>query len=268
MVPRACSSRSSRSRWTSNIAGFLNGIRHEVALLLMNHSPHTCAMEPVVELLDQLVRIDSVNPSLVAGAAGEAEIARFVASWADRAGLRVRTVGKNVIVRSRGGGSGRRLLLCGHLDTVGFGGMTDPLVPRIEGDRMYGRGTYDMKAGLAAALIACQQSTGDVTVAAVADEEYASEGIQEVLPYVQADAAIVCEPTELAVGTAHKGFVWSEIEILGRAAHGSRPHLGVDAILGAGPVLVALAGLDRELRGRTHPLLGSGNVHGSLITGG
>lgn len=224
-------------------------------------------MEPVVELLGQLVAIDSVNPSLVAGAAGEAEIARFVASWADRAGLRVETVGKNVIVRSRGT-SERRLLLCGHLDTVGFGGMTDPLVPRIEGNRMYGRGTYDMKAGLAAALIACAQSSGDVTVAAVADEEYASEGIQEVLPYVQADAAIVCEPTELAVGTAHKGFVWSEIEIHGKAAHGSRPHLGVDAILGAGPILVALADLDRELRNRTHPLLGSGNLHGSLITGG
>ncbi|GAB3879165.1 hypothetical protein GCM10029964_031100 [Kibdelosporangium lantanae] len=124
-----------------------------------------------------------------------------------------------------------------------------------------------MKAGLAAALVACQQSPG-VVVAAVADEEYASQGIQDVLPYVQADAAIVCEPTELAVGTAHKGFVWSEIEIHGKAAHGSRPHLGVDAILGAGPILVALADMDRALRDRTHPLLGSGNLHGSLITGG
>src|SRR5687767_14354385 len=139
----------------------------------------------VVELLKRLVAIDSANPSLVPGAAGEAEIATFVAAWADRAGLDVETVeatsGRpSVIVRSghghgHGDGDGRTLLLCGHLDTVGFGGMTDPLVPRVDGDRLYARGAYDMKAGLAAALVACREAArarlpGEVVVAAVADE--------------------------------------------------------------------------------------------------
>lgn len=105
-------------------------------------------------------------------------------------------------------------------------------------------------------------------VAAVADEEHSSSGVQEVLGHVRADAAVVTEPTELAVATAHKGFVWTEIEVVGQAAHGSRPHLGVDAILKSGPVLVALSELDQTLRTRSHRLLGSGNLHASLISGG
>jgi acetylornithine deacetylase len=89
----------------------------------------------VVELVKELVAIDSVNPSLVPGAAGEAEIARFVADWARGEGLAVEVVADNAIVRSAGG-AGPKLLLCGHLDTVGTAGMVDPLVPRIEGDRL------------------------------------------------------------------------------------------------------------------------------------
>src|SRR5205814_2498731 len=131
-----------------------------------------------------------------------------------------------------GGGSDRTLLLCGPLATVNVEGMADPHTPRVDGDRLYGRGASDMKAGVAAALIACREAaalglTGDVVVAAVADEEHASLGVQEVLRSVRADAAIVTEPTELAVVVAHKGFVWAQIEVKGRAAHGSRPHLGV-----------------------------------------
>src|SRR5205823_12752103 len=123
-------------------------------------------------------------------------------------------------------------------------GMRDPHRPLVDGDRLYGRGTYDMKAGVAAALIAARDAVplglaGDVVVAAVADEEHASLGIQEVLRAFRPDAAIVTEPTELAVVVAHKGFVWAEIEVKGRAAHGSRPHLGVDAIVKAGPILSA-----------------------------
>ena len=105
-------------------------------------------------------------------------------------------------------------------------------------------------------------------VAAVADEEHASLGVQEVLGAVGADAAIVTEPTELELIVAHKGFVWAEIEVTGRAAHGSRPQLGVDAIVKAGPILTALGELDEALGERTHPLLGRGSVHASLIEGG
>jgi acetylornithine deacetylase len=176
------------------------------------------------------------------------------------------------IVRARGNGGGRSLLLCGHYDTVTVAGMHDPRV-RVDGDRLYGRGAYDMKAGVAAALVACRQAaalalTGDVIVAAVADEEHASLGVREVLATVRADAAIVTEPTELELVVAHRGFVWSEIEVTGRAAHGSRPHLGIDAIVKTGPILTALGELDTALGQRTHRLLGRGSVHASVIKGG
>ena len=232
----------------------------------------------VVELTSALVAIDSVNPSLVAGGAGEDEIAGFIADWATRAGLDVQrleaTPGRpTVVVRAGGRGGGRSLLLCGHTDTVNVEGMTEPHTPRVDGDRLYGRGAYDMKAGVASALVACREAAalglaGDVIVAAVADEEHASMGVQEALAATSADAAIVTEPTELEVIVAHKGFVWAEIEVTGVAAHGSRPHLGVDAIVKTGPVLSALGALDEALGERTHPLLGRGSVHASTIEGG
>jgi len=235
-------------------------------------------IEDVVELSSQLVAIDSVNPSLVDGGAGEAEAAALVARWARDNGLEAQvledTPGRpSVLVTARGSGDGHTLLLCGHLDTVNVEGMADPHTPRIEGDRLFGRGAYDMKSGVASALIACREAAklglaGDVVVAAVADEEHASLGVQEALRAVRADAAIVTEPTELELVVAHKGFVWAEIEIRGRAAHGSRPHLGVDAIVKAGPVLSALGALDGALAERTHPRLGRGSVHASLIRGG
>jgi acetylornithine deacetylase len=232
----------------------------------------------VAQLVGELVAIDSVNPSLVPGGAGEREIAAFVDGWARGAGLEAdvleATPGRpSVVVRARGSGGGRTLLLCGHYDTVSVEGMRAPHAPRVEGDRLYGRGAYDMKAGVAAALLACRAAAGlelagDVVVAAVADEEHASLGVQEVLASVSADAAVVTEPTELELVVAHKGFVWSEIEVAGVAAHGSRPHLGVDAIVKAGSVLTALGELDEALGARSHPLLGRPSVHASVISGG
>jgi acetylornithine deacetylase len=214
----------------------------------------------------------------VPGGAGEGEIAAFVAAWAREAGLEAEvlesTPGRpSVVARARGAGGGRALLLCGHLDTVTVEGMEAPHSPRIEGDRVYGRGAYDMKAGVAAALVAAREAAGlglagDVIVAAVADEEHASVGVQEVLATVSAHAAIVTEPTELEVIVAHKGFVWSQVEVTGRAAHGSRPHLGVDAIVKAGPILTAIGELDAALEAREHPMVGRGSVHASVIEGG
>src|SRR5215210_2001495 len=234
--------------------------------------------DDVIELTSRLVEIDSVNPALVPGGRGEAEIARFVLDWAAQAGLSAEvleaTRGRpSVVVRAPGWGGGRTLMLCAHMDTVGVEGMADPHRPRLEGDRLHGRGAYDMKAGLASALLACRELAraglaGDVVVAAVADEEHASLGVQELLGAVRADAAIVTEPTELELIVAHKGFVWAEIEVTGRAAHGSRPALGVDAIVRSGPVLTALGALDAALGERTHPLLGRGSVHASVIEGG
>jgi acetylornithine deacetylase len=232
----------------------------------------------LTELVAQLVAIDSVNPAMIPSAAGEREAARFVADWCTRAGLDVELVGPDdrpsVIAIARGSGGGRSLLLNGHLDTVGVAGMKNGLEPRVEGSRMYGRGAYDMKGAIAAILDAAARAKerelrGDVIVTAVADEEVASIGTEEVLRHVRADAAIVVEPTELKLAIAHKGFAGFEVETEGVAAHGSRPHLGVDAIAKMGPVLVALKELDERVQaGRRHPLVGPGSLHASLIEGG
>jgi acetylornithine deacetylase len=235
----------------------------------------------VLDLLHALVRIDSVNPGLDPDGAGEVEIARFVLSWGSSVGLSAQVVegtpGRpSVILRGGRNTGGRRLLLCGHLDTVGLAGNPDAVTPRVEGDWLYARGAYDMKAGLAAAMVACRDAAaagieGEVIVAAVADEELASLGIQEVLGHLDVDGidgAVVTEPTERQVGTAHRGFAWTEVTVTGIAAHGSRPHLGADAILAAGHLLVAFDELDQQLRERPHPFLGPGNLHASLISGG
>jgi len=230
----------------------------------------------LTELAARLVAINSVNPELVPGAAGEREVAAFVAAWCEDAGLDAELVGPaerpSVIAIVRGSGGGRSLLLNAHLDTVGVSGMQAPFEPRLEGSRLYGRGAYDMKGALAAILEAAgrvEGLRGDVIVSAVADEEFASIGTTAVLERVRADAAIVVEPTELDLAIAHKGFVGFEVETSGVAAHGSRPHLGVDAIAKMGPVLVALQALDQRLQaGRQHPLVGPGSLHASLIEGG
>jgi acetylornithine deacetylase len=229
----------------------------------------------IVELASQLVAIDSVNPALVPGGAGERAAAAFVADWCAEHGLDVEVVGDerpSVIARRRGSGGGRSLLLNGHLDTVGVAGMTAPFEPRVENGRLYGRGSYDMKGALAALLVAAAEASGlrgDVIVTAVADEELASVGTEAAVERVHADAAIVAEPTELEVAVAHRGFVGFEIETAGVAAHGSRPDLGDDAIVKMGPILVALERLDARLQaGPRHPLAGTGAIHASVIEGG
>ena len=215
------------------------------------------------ELVADLVAIDSVNPELVPGGAGELEIARFIAGWLEAAGVEARideiAPGRaNVIGVARGSGGGRTLLLNGHTDTVGHDGYERPLEPLVEGDRLYGRGGFDMKGGVAAALWACAEAArlelpGDVIVAAVCDEEFASIGTQAVAAQIRADAAIVTEPTALEICVAHKGFAWLEVEIEGRAAHGSQPQLGIDAIAKAGRVLTGIEELGRRLAARAGP---------------
>jgi acetylornithine deacetylase len=232
-------------------------------------------MDELTELTAELVAIDSVNPALVPGGNGERDVALFVAAWCEGRGLEVELVGEerpSVVATRRGSGGGRSLLLNGHLDTVGVAGMAAPHAARVENGRLYGRGAYDMKGALAAILLATaaiQGLRGDVIVTAVADEELASIGTEAVLERVHADAAIVPEPTDLRLAVAHRGFVGFELETQGVAAHGSRPDLGVDAIVKMGHVLVALEQLDERLKsGARHPLAGTGSVHASLIEGG
>ena len=235
----------------------------------------------VIRILTDLVSIESVNPSLVKGGAGEEKIARYVADFLRRAGVECRLdeveAGRfNVVGFVRGSGGGRCLMLNGHLDTVGAAGMQSPFLARIEGGRLYARGAQDMKGGLTSALLAMQvlapgpRLKGDVILAAVADEEFQSAGTRALLASgVRSDAAIVVEPTGLEIATAHKGFAWAEVETLGRAAHGSRPQEGLDAIVFMGRVLTEIERLGKALAaGQTHPLLGCGSIHASLISGG
>lgn len=236
-------------------------------------------MSEAADLTARLVEIESINPDVVLGGSGEVAIARFVAEWCERAGLDVSLVepapGRpNVVAVARGSGGGRSLMLNAHMDTVGVAGMTDPFTPRVEGGRLYGRGSYDMKGSLAACMLATVDAkrrslAGDVILTAVADEEFASVGTEAVAASLRADAAIVTEPTEMQLAVGHRGFVSFEIVTAGRAAHGSRPDLGIDAIAKMGRVLVGIDELDRRLRASpTHPHLGSGSVHASLIEGG
>jgi len=231
------------------------------------------------ELAARLVSIDSVNPTLVSTGGGEAALATVLAEWLEQAGLEVHieeaAVGRpNVIGVARGTGGGRSLLLNGHLDTVGLLEPDGRLNARVENGRLYGRGAYDMKASLAAIALAGVECAGlrlrgDVIVTAVADEEAASIGTERLLQGWTADAAIVAEPTDERLCIAHRGWVAFDIETRGRAAHGSRPDLGVDAIAKMGPILVQIEALDQSLQGRSpHALLGTGSVHASLIEGG
>ncbi len=228
-----------------------------------------------------LVATDSRNPSLAPDAPGEAPAAALLAEtlreWGFEVDLLEALPGRpNVIARIGGGDGGRSLLLNGHLDTVGVEGMThDPFAPDERDGRLYGRGSADMKSGVAAmcaAAVRANQSGlgGEVIIAAVVDEEFGSAGTKAILQAgVTAHAAIVTEPTRLAICPAHRGFAWLDVIVQGRAAHGSRYDIGVDAVTLAAHVLAELDRYQREtLVTRTHPLLGHASLHAGTITGG
>lgn len=232
-----------------------------------------------VALAQAMVGIPSVNPVLAPGGAGEAEMAEACRGWLQGWGLetRVEEVSRgrfNVVATLAG--TGPTLLLNGHLDTVGVDGMElAPYGAELVNGRILGRGACDMKGGLAALMAVAARLAQDgprpgLVVALTADEEHASLGMAALVGSgVRADLAVVCEPTRLAVMPAHKGFVWIEASFGGRAAHGSRPELGVDAIRHAGMYLAALDGYAAELIARpSHPLLAHGSFHAGTIRGG
>jgi acetylornithine deacetylase len=237
-----------------------------------------------VALLRELVRVDSRNPSLVSGGPGERQIAGLLADVLEDWGLDVRLHdalpggGRPNVVATLPGKGGKRcrsLMFNGHLDVVGVEGMTHaPFDATERGGRVYGRGASDMKGGVAAMCAAAARLRGtlegDLVVTAVADEEWQSIGTSALIAAgIRADAAIVTEPTRLTIMPAHKGFVWLEVTIEGRAAHGSRWDIGVDAIRHAGLLLAELDRVDAdELPRRMHALLGRPSLHAGVIEGG
>ena len=238
----------------------------------------------ILSILSDLVSINSVNTTL-SGGPGEKDVVEFIQGYLSRTGFdpqtpRVAGERANVVALVHGKKPGPPLLLNGHIDTVGIEGMPSPFTLRQEGDRLYGRGTYDMKGSVAVMLAlagfwAQHPPERDVWLTFSCDEEDRSLGteflVQRWLPTlpIPPGGAIFLEPTEERIGVAHKGFTWFEVEVHGKAAHGSRPEQGVDAIL---PLRAALEELERigsELRSRPpDPLLGQASLHGGKIEGG
>lgn len=234
----------------------------------------------VLELARGLVSTPSVNPALDETGQGEAAVAELAAGWLTEWGYEVELVeaarGRPSVLARLRRGSGRSLILNGHLDTVGVRGMSvAPFAAEVRDGRLWGRGSADMKGGVAALLGAARDAAGmdlrgELIVALTADEEEAGIGCRRLVEDgLSADAAVVCEPTGLGIMPAHKGFVWVRVEFRGQAAHGSRPDRGVDAIRHAGLFLAHLDQLESSLmQRRPHPLLGYGSIHAGTIVGG
>jgi acetylornithine deacetylase len=238
------------------------------------------AASPVLETLSALVRINSVNPAYENGRP-EAELIDFVSAFFKERGIETRLQealpGRpNLIARIPGRNGSRRILFEAHVDTVGTAGMTiPPFEARIESGRLYGRGSCDVKAGLAALLHAAASLKEEgvlppceVWVVAAADEEHSCRGVLRLCEGLRATAAVVAEPTELRVVSASKGCVRWRIRCRGKAAHSSKPHLGVNAIQRMARVLLALEADTETLARSAHPLVGSPSFSVGVIGGG
>jgi acetylornithine deacetylase len=243
---------------------------------------HPISKEETLALLSAMISINSENPMLVPRQKAKMKSPLFTGKYMQEMGLVVeyQDLGNNrmnTIGIWKGKGGGKSIMLNGHLDTVGVEGMTiDPLDPVLKDGKVFGRGSQDMKGGVAAMVMAVKtlidagvRLKGDVMITCVADEEYGSIGTEAIVKKYSADGGIVTEPTDEEITIAHKGFVWSKIKVEGKAAHGSRHEDGIDAIIKMGKVLAQLDKLENEiLSQRQHPLLGRGSVHASLIRGG
>ncbi|MHA6669852.1 M20/M25/M40 family metallo-hydrolase [Homoserinimonas sp. A447] len=240
----------------------------------------------VVDLTVTLVSIDSISPSLVPGAAGEKRIASYLADRLDAAGYAVRLIRApsdprrvSLIAVRTGSRPGRTVVLNGHLDTVGVEGMADPFAARIESGRLLGRGSSDMKGGVAGLVVAAEHlaatdAPGTVIVALVADEEDASVGAEAVLEDLRSrgmsmDVCLIAEPTWLDLAVAHRGYAVVDVGLEGKAAHSSQPEEGIDAMRALGHLLTALAENDSLLRkAPRHPLLAHGSMMATVARAG
>lgn len=235
----------------------------------------------VLALTKALVAMDTRNPSLVPDAPGESACAAFLAGvleeWGCATVMEQVAPGRHNVIARIGPPGEHPLVFNGHLDVVGVDGMThSPFMPHEHEGSVYGRGSTDMKGGIAAMCVAAGTAAlenrlrREVIITAVCDEEFASLGTRHLLEHgLHATGAIVTEPTRLAVVPAHKGFVWIEVTLTGRAAHGSRYDVGIDANRQAARLLAALDRFERDvLSTRTHALLGRASLHVPMVHGG
>ncbi|HET8990612.1 MAG TPA: M20/M25/M40 family metallo-hydrolase [Acidimicrobiales bacterium] len=234
-------------------------------------------------LIGELVRLDSVTPWLVEGGAGEAAVARYLAEWVSDLPVEVELdeiePGRvNFVATLRGAGGGPSLCLNAHADTVGYALWPErALTPRREGDRLYGLGASDDKGCCAVALLVLRHFAtrasrlrGDLTVACVADEEGVSIGTERLVATRSFDLAIVLEADALdRVVVEHQGFGWIDVVVNGRAAHGSAPEAGVDAIVGLAEVVTRLGAWGRAQRAVSPPPRNGATVfHTGTVRGG
>lgn len=240
--------------------------------------------ENIEKLLSGLVSCNSVNPAWPGGP-GEVQVCDFILRVLSSAGLspekhEIKPGRINIVCTIPGSNKGSGIMINGHVDVVGIEGMDHPFSLRKEGDKFFGRGAYDMKGGVAIMLAISKACSAlrppyDVHLTFVCDEEDLSIGMEHLMnnwlnsleekPF----GAIILEPTEEQIGICHKGFGWYEIVVNGKAAHGSRPEEGIDAIPPLGAVINEISAIDEELSTNDpHPLLGHSSIHVGTLIGG
>jgi acetylornithine deacetylase/succinyl-diaminopimelate desuccinylase-like protein len=245
-------------------------------------------MNPAEKLLRELIALPSVNPAFMPkgdARAGEGRMADYLASLAAKAGLSVEfqevLPGRsNLIAKLTPSQTPkRRVLLAPHLDTVGTATMPDSMFsPKKENGKLRGRGACDTKGSVAAmfqALLNVAKSgkrprETEIVFAGLVDEEDGQKGSRAfAMGNERYDLAIVGEPTELKAVTAHKGDLWLQLETRGKAAHGAKPRLGVNAVAEMARIVVLLETVyARQLARRSHPALGSPTINVGIIAGG
>lgn len=232
----------------------------------------------VIKILEDLISI----PSYKGIKNQETKVAEYIHELFQNEGIESEVIEledgrSNIVARIRGNDNGKTLLYTGHMDTVPPYDMIDALTLKREGDKLIGRGTNDMKGPLACMIMAMigikrmnLELGGDLIFAGVADEEEKSIGTIDLIESgIKADGAIVGEPTNLDICTAHRGLEWIDFEFVGKTVHGGKQDEGINAVLKASNFIQELEKkLIPKLSERNHPTTGHSTMNYGTIHGG